>query len=101
VIPPRQGDLVIDARVRARLLGLHLLDIDAQIVVAPARSAPTLAAAGTRRGGGSGGDGASGPQEMQRRIGISSDSPAPPELAYAARLIAEGSNLLDEATRAR
>jgi hypothetical protein len=38
---------------------------------------------------------------MQRRIGMSPDASAPPELAYAARLIAEGSNLLDEATRAR
>ena len=41
-----KGDLIIDARVRARLLGLHLLDIDAQIVAAPARTAPTLVPVG-------------------------------------------------------
>ena len=98
---PRQGDLVIDGRLRARLLGLHLLDIDAQIVVAPARTAPTLAAVGARSRAASSGDGASGKPEMQRRVGTPPGASAPPELAYAARLIAEGSNLLDEATRAR
>ena len=33
----RLGDRVIDGRVRARLLGLPLLDIDAHVVVATAR----------------------------------------------------------------
>ena len=101
VTTPREGDLIIDARVRARLLGLHLLDIDAQIVVAPARTAPTLVPVGVRGREGSGRAGTSGGHEMQRRIAIPPDASAPPELAYAARLIAEGSNLLDEATRAR
>ena len=95
---PREGDLIIDARVRARLLGLHLLDIDAQIVVAPARPALTVTAVGARDRAVPGRD---GDQAMQRRIDITSDAPAPPELADAVRLIAEGSNLLDQATRHR
>lgn len=98
---PRQGDLIIDGRVRARLLGLRLLDIDAQIIVAPVRTAPTLAAVGVRGRARSGGDGASGNHEMQRSIRTPPGASAPPELAYAARLIAEGSNLLDEAARVR
>ena len=32
----RRGDRVIDGRVRARLLGLPVLDIDAHVVVATA-----------------------------------------------------------------
>jgi len=92
---PREGDLIIDARLRARLLGLHLLDIDAQIVVAPARPPLTVTAVGARDRAVPGRD---GDQAMQRRIDMTSDAPAPPELADAMRLIAEGSNLLDEAT---
>ena len=35
------GDLIIDGHVRLRLLGLPLLDLDAHVVVAPARPAMT------------------------------------------------------------
>ena len=94
---PRAGDLIIDGRLRARLLGLHLLDIDAQIVVAPARPV-AVAAVGSQ---GRAGSGRHGEHEMQRRNGIAPDAPAPPELAHAVRLIAEGSKLLDEAARVR
>ena len=95
---PREGDLIIDGRLRARLLGLHLLDIDAQIIVAPARTAPAVAVVGTPGRAGSGRD---GKPEIHRRIAISPDAPAPPELAHAVRLIAEGSKLLNEAARVR
>jgi hypothetical protein len=82
----RRGDRVIDGRVRARLLGLPLLDLDAHVVVATARE-----------GGG-------------RRV-IESEEPmlrpthgdgtAPPELARAVRLLAQGSSALDDARRLR
>ena len=91
-VVPREGDLVIDGRLRARLLGLHLLDIDAHVVVAPARPALTVRALGSAAT-------ASGRQDrraLHGRIGSVPDTPAP-ELAYAVRLIAEGSSLLDEA----
>lgn len=95
---PREGDLIIDGRLRARLLGLHLLDIDAQIVVAQARTAVVVTAVGPQ---GRAGSGRVGEHERHRRIGMSPDAPAPPELAHAVRLIAEGSKLLDEAAPVR
>ena len=95
---PREGDLIIDGRLRARLLGVHLLDIDARIVVAPARTAVAVAAVGSPDRAGSGRD---GEHAMHRRTRISADAPAQPELADAVRLIAEGSKLLDEAARVR
>ena len=86
---PREGDIVIDGRLRARLLGLRLLEIDAHVVVAPARTAPIVQAlSAPARQGGHGTD---------RRIVTGSDAASPPELAYAARLIAEGSDLLAQA----
>ena len=94
---PREGDLIIDGRLRARLLGVHLLDIDARIVVAPARTAVAVAAVGSPDRAGSG----DGEHAMHRRTRISADAPAQPELADAVRLIAEGSKLLDEAARVR
>ena len=86
---PRPGDLVIDGRLRARLLGLHLLDIDAHVVVAPARTGPTVRAVGSA--------GRARERQLDRRAVTASASASPPELAYAVRLIAEGSSLLDEA----
>jgi hypothetical protein len=88
-ISPGVGDIVIDGQLRARLLGLHLLDIDVHVVVVPARTAPTvrsLSAPARPRG-----------HETDRRIVTGSDAASLPELAYASRLIAEGSSLLDEA----
>ena len=85
-VAPREGDVVVDARVRARLLGMPLLTIDARIVVAPARPALTMPSV-------------SAPALTRSRDG---DRPqAAPELARAVRLIAEGSSLLDEASRLR
>lgn len=91
----RPGDLVIDGRLRARLLGLSLLEIDAHVVVAEARTPRAVRPAGApslRETGRASEPG------IRRRVGSGADGPAPPELAYAVRLIAEGSSLLDEAT---
>lgn len=92
---PREGDLVIDGRLRARLLGLRLLEIDAHVVVAPARPALMVRAVGSAGPARPGSDSERG---VYRRIGSGPDALAPPELAYAVHLIAEGSNLLDEAS---
>jgi hypothetical protein len=86
---PRAGDIVIDGRLRARLLGLRLLEIDVHVVVAPTRTAPTvrsLSAPARPRG-----------YDADRRIVTGSDAASLPELAYATRLLAEGSSLLDQA----
>jgi hypothetical protein len=91
----RPGDLVIDGRLRARLLGLPLLEIDAHVVVAAARTPRAVRGAGAPSLTGTGRASEPG---VQRRIVSGPDGPAPPELAYAVRLIAEGSSLLDEAT---
>jgi hypothetical protein len=80
----RRGDMIVDGRVQARLLGLPLLDIDAHVVVARA------------------GDGtAPGVIETDERVlgGLRADGSAPPELARAVRLLAEGSSALDDARR--
>ena len=76
----REGDTVIDARVRARLLGMPLLEIDAQVVVAPQRRA--VAHAGAR----------------EARV-LPTDGGAPPQLGRAVRLLAEGSQALEDARR--
>jgi hypothetical protein len=85
----RSGDRVIDGRIRARLLGLPLLDLDAHVVVATVRD-------GTR------GD-VIEPDESARRAvrPVRADGSAPPELAQAVRLLAEGSSALDDARRLR
>ncbi|HZA79662.1 MAG TPA: hypothetical protein VE623_25065 [Acidimicrobiales bacterium] len=89
----RRGDKVIDASVRARLLGLHILDIDAHVVVATARqghgsarweTGPTALGAANRGG-----------------VPLPADGSTPPELARAVRLLAEGSSALDDARRLR
>jgi hypothetical protein len=82
----RRGDRVIDGRVRARLLGLPLLDIDAHVVVATAREGTGTTVIGL--------------DERVRRQ-PPADGSGPPELARAVRLLAEGSNALDDARRLR
>ena len=86
--PPvvRRGNRVIDGRVRARLLGLPLLYIDAHFVVSTARDGTEATAIG--------------PDERARRP-VRADGSAPPELARAVRLLAEGSSALDDARRLR
>jgi hypothetical protein len=82
----RRGDRVIDARVRARLLGLPLLDIDAHVVVATVRE---------------GGGGRVIETDEPALRAVRPDGSAPPELARAVRLLAEGSSALDDARRLR
>jgi hypothetical protein len=85
----RQGDRVIDGRVRARLLGLPLLDLEAHVVVATARD-------GTVR------DVIEADEPALRAARpVRADGTAPPELARAVRLLAEGSSALDDARRLR
>ena len=85
----RRGDRVIDGRVRARLLGLPLLDLEAHVVVATARD-------GTVR------DVIEADEPALRAARpVRADGAAPPELARAVRLLAEGSSALDDARRLR
>jgi hypothetical protein len=84
-----RGDRVIDGRVRARLLGLPLLDLEAHVVVSTARD-------GTGRGV------IEADQPALRAVRrVQPDGSAPPELARAVRLLAEGSSALDDARRLR
>jgi hypothetical protein len=85
----RRGDRVIDGRVRARLLGLPLLDLDAHVVVATARD-------------GTGREliGADGPAHRAVRP-LRADGTVPPELVRAVRLLAESTSALDDARRLR
>jgi hypothetical protein len=96
----RDGDLVIDGRVRARLLGLPLLDIDAHVVVTPAHAARRLRPddgwdGSRRRGTGT----ADHLQPRRGRPRIGRDARMPPGLARAEHLIAEGTDLIAEARR--
>lgn len=101
----RDGDLIIDGHIRARVLGLPLLDLDAHVVVTPAR--PALPAPGgprprrltpPRSGRGAGdGDRARPPALARPRAALG--MPTPPRLAHAEHLLAEGTDLLDEASR--
>jgi hypothetical protein len=88
--PPvvRRGDRVIDGRVRARLLGLPLLDLEAHVVVATAR-------------GGTGDLIDAGAPARRAVRDVGADGSAPPELVRAVRLLAEGTSALDDARRLR
>jgi hypothetical protein len=85
----RQGDRVIDGRIRARLLGVPLLDLDAHVVVSTARD-------------GIGRDVIEADEPALRAARpIRADGTSPPELVRAVRLIAEGTSALDDARRLR
>jgi hypothetical protein len=85
----RRGDRVIDGRIRARLLGLPLLDLDAHVVVSTVRD-------------GTGRDVVEPDEPALRAVRpVRADGSAPPELARAVRLLAEGSSALDDARRLR
>jgi hypothetical protein len=85
----RRGDRVIDGRIRARLLGLPLLDLDAHVVVSTARD-------GTSR------DVIEADEPILRATRpVRADGTAPPELVRAVRLLAEGTSALDDARRLR
>lgn len=76
-------DMVIDAVVRARLLGVKLLELDARVVVAPARR-PARHDAELLQ-----------PSDDGRSVG----STSAPSLRRATRLLAEGSRALEDARR--
>jgi hypothetical protein len=85
----RRGDRIVDGRVRARLLGVPLLDLDAHVVVATERD-------GTRR------DVIEANEPPVRAVRpVGHDGTAPPELVRAVRLLAEGTSALDDARRLR
>ena len=84
----RRGDRIIDGHVRARLLGLQLLEIDAYVVVATARDGTGTA------------QGVVDPSAPTSRA-VRTDGTAPPELVRAVRLLAEGTSALDDARRLR
>ena len=85
----RRGDRVIDGRIRARLLGLPLLNLDAHVVVSTAPD-------------GIGRDVIEADEPALRAVrAIRADGSSPPELARAVRLIAEGTSALDDARRLR
>jgi hypothetical protein len=114
-----EGDLVIHGRVHARLLRVPLLDIDAHVVVTPARPALgsghrarlppgrrpiTTTATMDPEPGGANQDGDGG--SRHRSAPASRPRPVaglarPARLARADDLIAESASLLDEASRIR
>jgi hypothetical protein len=95
-VVPGPGDLVIDGHVRARLLGLRLLELDAHVVVtnAPSRRAVRASPAGVRPS--PAGDGVTGSVPAAGPV----DRDALP-LARAQQLLAEGSSVLAGARRIR
>ena len=82
LVVPQPGDLVIEGRVRARLLGVRLLELDAHVVVGNARRAEAVTPAARD-------DGSSGVIAAT----AAGDRDALP-LARAQRLLAEGSSVL-------
>lgn len=108
-----EGDLVIEGRVRARLLRLPLLDIEAHVVVTPARPpltsprrgralAPARDAVGRPARDAVGRPGARAHGRMappRRRPALGPGHPAAPELGRAEQLIAEATSILHDASR--
>jgi hypothetical protein len=83
-----QNNIVIAAFVRAKLLGIKLLTLDARIVLAPEEADRDIVAVAAR----------------SQRVNASIDRPSPrmavgqrADLAYAVRLLEEGSKSLNEA----
>jgi hypothetical protein len=98
---PHPGDMVIDGHVRARLLGVRLLELDAHIVVGTAPRAPAGWAApidATSRGAQ---DIAVPATTGRTRPGPSTNGRDALPLARAQRLLAEGSTVLAGARRIR
>lgn len=104
----RRGDLVIRGRIHARLLRIPLLDIDAHVVVTPARpslgarlpvsrSSPRTARRPIAASAAEVGDGRHPPTAPRMRPVAGLPTPVP--LARAEDLIAESASLLHEASR--
>lgn len=93
------GDLVIDGRIRARLLGLPLLDLDAHVVVGPARSRAVASAASRQTAPEAT---VSTPTWRAPAVdGVGGNGATPSALGRAVRLLGEGSTALDDARRIR
>lgn len=97
------GDLVIDGRIRARLLGVPLLDLDAHVVVGPARVRPAASTASSEQ---------VSARTVERGTVLPSASRSPlftgtttngatSQLGRAVRLLGEGSSALDDARSIR
>jgi hypothetical protein len=94
--PPRQGDVVVDAFVRARLLGLPLLTLEARVVVGKqsglpaADSRPLLLAASA----------ADAPSRTSARPELPFRAAgAAPGLARAVELVEQGADTLERSRR--
>jgi hypothetical protein len=97
------GDLVIDGRIRARVLGLPLLDLDAHVVVGPARVRPTASASPRQVTPPARGRANTLPPTPRAALvdGTGADGSRPSALGRAVRLLGEGSTALDDARRIR
>jgi len=98
------GDLVIDGRIRARLLGLPLLDLDAHVVVGPARVRPAGSSAAakpavTRPTGRAAMRPVAGRASIEDGVEVNGSRAS--ALGRAVRLLGEGSTALDDARRIR
>jgi hypothetical protein len=79
--------MVIDGRVRARLLGVRLLELEAHVIVATARVRPVTSTPSAY------------PAVPDGRVPLATDGAAPHALSRAVRLLGEGSSALDDARR--
>ncbi len=98
------GELVIHGRIRARLLGLPLLDLDAHIVVENAPARPPLSPATSRLttarpGAPTAVRPPAGRASLPNGAGVNGARPS--ALGRAVRLLGEGSTALDDARRIR
>lgn len=82
----RQG-IVIAAFVRARLLGLQILTVDARVALVPADAAEELPSVAGRSDG----------VALLAHEPMKSSTGQPADLAYAVRLLEDSSKSLDEA----
>lgn len=101
---PREGDIVIDGHIRARLLGMKLLDLDAHVVVGTATAASI--AAGADRGATGRALVPARPRAGRAPIEVDGDraqarDPRNLPLARARELLTEGTAVLAEARRIR
>jgi hypothetical protein len=103
-VVPGEGDLVVDARIRARLLGLHLLDLDARVIARTAgeetRGASTAIPADSTDTTGTT-QITDRVQRPARPVGDDVGALGRPALSRAAQLLDEGSSALGDARRVR
>jgi hypothetical protein len=98
---PGKGDLVVDARIRARLLGLHLLDLDARVIARTAGEETQVAATAIPADSTENTPTRDQVQLPVRPVAEGVGSPGRPALSRAAQLLDEGSSALGDARRVR